>query len=288
MNKVLLMPNPKKDPGLAVSAQLAQTLYGQGFELLMGDHLAPLMAAALPLGCKIQYMDSHAAMAQCDFALVVGGDGSILSVAASAAKADKPILGVNMGTLGFMSELEVSEIDMIGRVKQKDFTLDYRAMLLVEVIDEAENTVYSAAVLNEAVVNKGVESKIIRLTVRVDGEDTLSYSGDGVIVATPTGSTAYSLAAGGPILAPGSPCVAVTPICPLTLNVKSFVIDRESRVEIVPHFGGQRIYLSPDGFESQILKVGQRVVIRKAPERLSLIRLKGIGFYQRVSMKLSK
>jgi len=288
VNRIFLMPNPTKDIGLRTTATLIERLLEDGFACIISAQTALTLPDTEALTARgLAVMEPQAAMESCQLVMVIGGDGSILNVAAWAAEAGRPILGVNMGTLGFMSEVEVGEAYLISRVKVDDFTLDERAMLSVSVMDEDGSTAFKATVLNEAVVSKGLASKVIRLTVRVGGEETVTYSGDGVIVSTPTGSTAYSLAAGGPILAPSSPCIAVTPLFPITLTVRPFVVDLASEIAIEPLFGQQEIYLSPDGFEARKLKAGQRVCIRRAPKSISLIRLKDIGFYQRIRMKLS-
>ena len=288
MNRIFLMPNPTKDVGLHTTATLIKRLLGDGFSCIVNSYTALELPDALALqAAGLAVMEPRDAMEQCSFVMVIGGDGSILNVAAWAAEAGRPILGVNMGTLGFMSEVEVGEAHLISRVKHNDFTLDTRAMLSVSIIDADGTTAFKTTVLNEAVVSKGLSSKVIRLTVRVGDEETVTYSGDGVIVSTPTGSTAYSLAAGGPILAPSSPCIAVTPLFPITLTVRPFVVDLASEIIIEPLYGQQEIYLSPDGFEAQRLQAGQRVHIVRAPKSVSLIRLKNIGFYQRIRAKLS-
>ena len=289
MNRVFFVPNPTKDIGLKITAELISALQSGGF-ICFADHT---LAGDLPgsdklVSAGLRLLPFQEAMESCHFALVIGGDGSILNVAVKAARAGKPVLGMNMGTLGFMSELELSEADIILSVKQENFTLDERAMLDVTVVNPEGRITFETTVLNEVVLNKGMASKTIGLTARVAGEETISFRGDGIIVATPTGSTAYSLAAGGPILAPSSPCIAVTPICPVTLSIKSFVVDWMSEIIIEPHYSSQGIYLRPDGFEGRRLAEGERVIIRRADARSSLIRLKGIGFYQRIRQQLSK
>lgn len=283
MNRVYISPNPLKDPDFKITGRIIDFLQENGFQVLVADSFSRQIGAH---NSDVGFMDETAAIAACDFVLVVGGDGSILSVARKAAENDRPILGVNFGTLGFMSELEAAELPLLLNIKSGEFSLEKRSMLEVSVIGRDGHSRFNAVVLNEAVVNKGIASKTIRLSVSINGEETMTFNGDGIIVATPTGSTAYSLAAGGPILAPSSPCIAVTPLCALSLSVRPFVVDHEDEIVVIPHFGMHDIYISPDGFDSFCLMEGDRVVIKKAPVSTSLIRIKGTGFYQRISMKL--
>jgi NAD+ kinase len=145
---------------------------------------------------------------------------------------------------------------------------------------------YSAVALNEAVVTKGFFNRVIPLSVIVDGQEVFKFSGDGVIVTTPTGSTAYSLAAGGPIMAPSSDCLAVTPICPHSLTIKSFVVSAASIVTVMPEYKGHQVFLSPDG-DTYELQTGDVVVIQRSQRIFSLLRIKGQGFYEIIRQKLA-
>jgi NAD+ kinase len=185
-----------------------------------------------------------------------------------------------------MSELEPDEIEMVRSVKSGNFTLDDRSMLDIQVFNSVGDEVYSTVALNEAVVTKGFFNRVIPLSVIVDGQEVFQFSGDGVIVTTPTGSTAYSLAAGGPILAPSSDCLAVTPICPHSLTIKSFVISAESIVTVMPEYKGHQVFLSPDG-DTYELRSGDRVVIQRSQRTFSLLRIKGQGFYEIIRQKLA-
>jgi NAD+ kinase len=159
-------------------------------------------------------------------------------------------------------------------------------MLDIQVFNSVGDEVYSTVALNEAVVTKGFFNRVIPLSVIVDGQEVFQFSGDGVIVTTPTGSTAYSLAAGGPILAPSSDCLAVTPICPHSLTIKSFVISAESIVTVMPEYKGHQVFLSPDG-DTYELRSGDRVVIQRSQRTFSLLRIKGQGFYEIIRQKLA-
>ena len=164
----------------------------------------------LPRDLHFSKLERELHHAEC--VICFGGDGTILHMAKAATRHDIPILGVNIGTMGFMAELESSELDQLARLANDDFTVDSRMMLDVSVTREGE-TVYQDLCLNDAVITKGAIARIIHLGVQFDGIQALEFGGDGVIIATPTGSTAYSLSAGGPIVEPEAHSILITPIC---------------------------------------------------------------------------
>ena len=289
MRKVMVQPNPIKDSGLGVTQELIRVLLQYDFQVLMRKEIRPLINSELDreIAHRVRFFDDDEIYKACDFIMVIGGDGTILKIAVQAAAHDKPILGVNCGTIGFMSEIEPNELELVEKVKNGEYTLDHRLMLDVSVVDENGQVTYQSTVLNEGVVSKDFMNKVTPMEVLVDGQEAFSFGGDGVIVCTPTGSTAYSLAAGGPNLAPSSACIAVTPICPHSLTVKSFVVSGDSTITIVPKYRTHRIFLSPDGFQPWELKEGDRVVFRRSERTFPLLRVKGLGFYQNIYQKLS-
>ena len=288
MNRVMVQPNPTKEEALAVSRKLIALLLNEAFEVLALEEFREVLNRVLPQDdfARVRFMEDPEIYPACDFIMVVGGDGTILRIAGQASLYRKPVLGVNCGTVGFMSELEPEEIEMVRSVKAGNFTLDDRIMLDISVINDKGETVYTVTALNEAVVTKGFFNRVIPLSVIVDGQEVFKFSGDGVIVTTPTGSTAYSLAAGGPIMAPSSDCLAVTPICPHSLTIKSFVISAASIVTVMPEYKGHQVFLSPDG-DTYELQNGDTVVIQKSQRVFSLLRIKGQGFYEIIRQKLA-
>lgn len=288
MNRVMVQPNPTKDAALRVSRRLISLLLAEAFQVVALEEYREVLLFGLSEEEKkqIRFLREPEIYHACDFIMVVGGDGTILRIAGQASLYKKPVLGVNCGTVGFMSELEPDEIELVKSVKEGDFTLDDRSMLDIQVFNSVDEEVYSTVALNEAVVTKGFFNRVIPLSVIVDGQEVFQFSGDGVIVTTPTGSTAYSLAAGGPILAPSSDCLAVTPICPHSLTVKSFVISAASIVTVMPEYKGHQVFLSPDG-DTYELRSGDRVVIQRSKRTFSLLRIKGQGFYEIIRQKLA-
>lgn len=288
MNRVMVQPNPTKDEALCVSRRLISFLLSEQFQVVALEEYRELLLQGLSEEeqGKVRFLREPDIYNICDFIMVVGGDGTILRIAGQASLYQKPVLGVNCGTVGFMSELEPEELEMVKAVKDGHFTLDDRSMLDIQVFNSIGDEVYSTVALNEAVVTKGFFNRVIPLSVIVDGQEVFQFSGDGVIVTTPTGSTAYSLAAGGPILAPSSDCLAVTPICPHSLTIKSFVVSAASIVTVMPEYKGHQVFLSPDG-DTYELRTGDRVVIQRSRRTFSLLRIKGQGFYEIIRQKLA-
>lgn len=288
MDRVMVQPNPTKEEALQVSRRLISLLLREQFEVVVLEEFRKVLSERLtPRELEqVCFMEEPDIYTSCDFIMVVGGDGTILRIAGQASLYRRPVLGVNCGTVGFMSELEPGEIEMVRMVKDGSFTLDDRSMLDVHVYNKEGEEIYTTAVLNEAVVTKGFFNRVIPLSVIVDGQEVFQFSGDGVIVTTPTGSTAYSLAAGGPILAPSSDCLAVTPICPHSLTVKSFVVSAASVVSVIPQYKNHQVFLSPDG-DTYELHDGDKVVIQRSQRTFSLLRIKGQGFYEIIREKLT-
>ena len=288
MDRVMVQPNPTKEEALQVSRRLISLLLREQFEVVVLEEFRKVLSERLtPRELEqVRFLEELDIYPACDFIMVVGGDGTILRIAGQASLYRRPVLGVNCGTVGFMSELEPEEIEMVRMVKDGSFTLDDRSMLDVHVLNKDGEEIYTTAVLNEAVVTKGFFNRVIPLSVIVDGQEVFQFSGDGVIVTTPTGSTAYSLAAGGPILAPSSDCLAVTPICPHSLTVKSFVVSAASVVTVIPQYKNHQVFLSPDG-DTYELHEGDKVVIQRSQRTFSLLRIKGQGFYEIIREKLT-
>ena len=282
-NKVFIFPNPTRTNTQRALPEILDFLLGEGFSVSMEELYFPMLGNEYPI---VSFLPIEDAVSCSDFVLVIGGDGTILHIASLAARLDKPVLGINLGTMGFLSELDMRDLDMLRRIKSGDYVLDKRMMIDALVFDADDRQVFFGSALNDVAMMKGDISKIVRLCVSVNDRKVMGFAGDGAVVCTPTGSTAYSLSAGGPVLEPNSPCIAVTPVCPHALGIKSFVVSSEKEIEVVPPNQSNTVHLSVDGHQNRNLKPGERIVIRQSTHGLSLIRLKGIGFYERINQKL--
>lgn len=220
-----------------------------------------------------------------DVIIVLGGDGTLLSVARSSAQYGTPILGINLGNLGFLSEVETDRIfPTLKRLMEGDYNLDQRTMLLSTV--KGSDARYIA--LNDVVVTKGPLARIIYLDAYINGMYVDTYPADGLIIATPTGSTAYSLSAGGPIVNPYLDVILLTPICPHTLHSRSLVLSSSDEVRIVVKSDHHDVMLTVDGQQGYKLKTNDEVVIKKAPFVTKLIKFNHKNFFDILRTKLSE
>jgi NAD+ kinase len=223
---------------------------------------------------------------QVDVVMVLGGDGTFLSVARLYSSTEIPFLGVNLGRLGFLTEVEVADLESsLEKLVSKQFFIERRAMLSVRVMRK-DMEVEQTFALNEVTVAKGPLARIIHLDVEVDNARVGCYHGDGLIVSTPTGSTGYSLSAGGPIVSPNVNVMVITPICPHTLHARPIVVSREAQIAVDVMSPHQEIVLTVDGQHSFYLQYEDRVEVCNSSFHTSLIRLHGKNFFDILRQKL--
>ena len=286
--KIVLCPNPYRDRGLraALSAQRilenagAETAICLPFEPDQGGRLEP------PAGVSLGRLDEE--LADAGALVCFGGDGTILHAAHDANTRNIPILGVNLGSIGFMAELEHGELSLLARLAAGKFGIERRMMLDVSVRREGR-CVFSEQALNDAVLTKGAVARVLDLEVTGDRVTISSFSGDGLVVSTPTGSTAYSMSAGGPIVEPTSENIAVTPICPHALYARSYILDRSRMVTVTPGEHSRRTaYLSVDGSKAFRLADHDQVELHRARGKARLVRLTDRSFYTVLNQKLGR
>ena len=235
---------------------------------------------------KFCYLSPEEIYSTADLVIVIGGDGAMLEAARRAAPADIPILGINMGRVGYMTELEMTEIDLLDNIFRGDFYIDSRAMLRVEIKSAKGQSRFSAYALNEAVIAKGATARIIDLELADNGRLVSNYRADGIVVATPTGSTAYSLSAGGPIIDPKLSCFCVTPICPHSLVARPLIFPDSAVLEVKNICVREKVlHLTVDGKATFDLFYGDMAVITKSSTAMKLLRIKNEDFYSKIRMK---
>jgi NAD+ kinase len=223
-----------------------------------------------------------------DFAIVLGGDGSLLAAARSLGPLGIPILGVNLGHFGFLTELEANNLfTYLPKFISGEWDKDERLMLSTDVVRQGK-TVFSSIALNEACVSKGPYGRLTVLSFSVSGRNVDVYAADGLIIATPTGSTAYSLSAGGPILAPEIEAFLATPICPHTLYSRSIVVPSSESCEVEVTLPSQSTTLSLDGQEFFPLEKKDIIVVKKSEYKACLLRMKGWSFYDVLRKKMKE
>ena len=224
-------------------------------------------------------------ISQCDAVIAIGGDGTIIHAAKHAAQAQKPILGINVGRLGFVAGLETDELELLELLVSGKYTVDNRMMISATVGKADGDVTYQA--LNEAVISRGSLSRILDFQVSLNEDTICRYRADGLILSTPTGSTAYSLSAGGPVVDPSMECMILTPICPHSLLTRPVVFNANSLISAKADSGGE-IYLTLDGAASIRIESGEQVYFSKSRLSVQLIQLHHKGFYQVVNEKLTE
>ena len=284
MKKIVLCPNPYRDHGLRMTQKVREILAEEGIESVIS---LPFQPEGDVLPKELTYLPVKTAIKGADLMIAFGGDGSILHLAKTAAVNHLPILGINLGNLGYIAELESTDIGLLRKLKSGEVKREARMMLDVRVF-RAEKQVYSNIVLNDAVITKGAVARVIHLQMYLNQKEFIRIGGDGMIFATPTGSTAYSLSAGGPIVDPAAQNILLTPICAHTLTTSSYVLGPDQVIEVHSAGNGNKtVYLSADGGKAFLLREGDRMVVRRAKYETELIKLKDRSFYETLCRKMA-
>lgn len=283
MNKVILTPNPYRDRCFQTVRETMRILSATGMEVKVCLPFEVDRSYELPKDIRFSRLDRELPTANC--VICFGGDGTILHMAKAATRCGVPILGVNIGTMGFMAELESTELGMLERLAAGDYQIDNRMMLDVTVLRDRD-IIFHDICLNDAAITKGAVARIVHLKVECDGVQAMECGGDGVIVATPTGSTAYSLSAGGPIVEPEAHGILITPVCAHDYGSRS-IVTSDSRVVTVglTHNARRNAFLSVDGGKATKINMGDVITIKKSAMTTKLIRLKDRSFYDVVNSK---
>jgi NAD+ kinase len=279
MNTIGLVVKRNKPEAITLGRELAAWLRARGKTLMPEDEICQEVGSTQGWR-KVEIMQ------QADLVIVLGGDGTLLSIARRASTREVPILGVNMGGLGFLTETTTSELfPTLERVLEGEYDTEHRSLLEAVLVRGGER-LNSFQVLNDVVINKGVLARIIDLEVWVGDQYLCTYKADGLIVAPPTGSTAYSLAAGGPIIDPAVDVVVLTPICPHTLTNRPIVLPDYAYVQVVLRTADEDVILTLDGQEGQSLQSGDTVGIKRSGITVSLIKSPNRTFFDVLRSKL--
>ena len=283
MKRVILTPNPYRDKNFDTVRTAAEILKESGVDVRLCLPFEVDRTYELPRDLRFSRLDRE--LPGADMLICFGGDGTILHMAKAATRHGVPILGVNIGTMGFMAELECAELQSLKHIASDDYTIDSRMMLDV-IVRRDRDIIFHDICLNDAVITKGAVARIVHLAVECDGVQAMECNGDGVIVATPTGSTAYSLSAGGPIVEPDAHTILVTPICSHDVGSRCIVASENRVISVTLTKNARRnAYLSVDGGRAFRMSMGDTAVIRKSDLATKLVRLKDRSFYDVVNMK---
>jgi NAD+ kinase len=282
ISTVGLVIKPKAPAAIEAARELLPFLLERKLHVLV----EPLFVE--PLGAGVEPVDHQAMANRADLVVVLGGDGTLIHAAAILGNTERPVpvLGVNLGSLGFMTEVPLNEMrPVLESTLAGDYRVERRMKLRVELLREGK-PVLSGEVLNDVVINKGALAKIADLEASVDGRRLTTYKADGVIVATPTGSTAYSLSANGPITVPSLEAILITPICPHTLTQRPLVIPDHCMVELVLTSDSGEVYLTLDGHTGQPMVRGDKLCVRRSLLPLLLVKNPRIDFFGLLRAKL--
>lgn len=278
--KISIFPNFNNDGVLQTCEEICEELDKLGVEYSVAKCNESDETGTLPL-----FYDIDELIENCDIVIVVGGDGTTLNVAKAASVHNKLTLGINAGRLGFMSGLERDELSLLDRLVSGDYEVEERMMINARLL--SENGAQDFNCLNDAVITRGDLARLIDVTVKSDGRVITKNRADGMIIATPTGSTAYSMAAGGPVVSPDNSCFVVTPICPHSLVNRSIVFSSDKELEItVENDKNNTSYLSIDGEKSVAVTKNSKIIISKSKYVAKLIKIKPDSFYEILNKKL--
>lgn len=283
MKNVSIVTNYNIPDKAELAAEIARRLISCGVRVSVPSYAANIIKVQ-----SVQCLPNNKVYENVDMVTVIGGDGTILEAARRSAERGTPILGVNKGRVGYMAEIEPDELDLIPQIVKGDFRIEKRAMLDVEVYS-SDRLLYVSRALNDAIVSNGSAPRMIDVQLLVDGAEVGTYRADGMIVSTPTGSTAYSLSAGGPLIDPRLKGIGVTPICAHSFSARSMIFPEEAVIELrnvcvrVPY-----ITLTVDGKINIHIGRNNTVKITNSSKYASLIRVKENNFFADLYSKLKK
>ena len=281
--KIILCPNPNRDQGMAATKTAEKILREMGFRTVVCSPFKDQKEGAF---ADYDVRPLPQEMKDADLMVTFGGDGTILHLAKLAALNKLPVLGINMGGLGFIAELEAGELDTLRKLKDWDFETESRMMLDVSVIRDGKQ-IYTNLGLNDAVIREGPISHVIHLKISSDGRHLADIAGDGVIISTPTGSTAYSLSAGGPVVEPVAQTMVVCPICTHNMRFSSYVLSPEHVLTVELERNGRKpVYLFVDESRAFPLKADDQVLVRRSKYAMKLVRLTEKSFCEIFAQKM--
>ena len=281
--KIILCPNPNRDRGMETTKAAQKILHEIGFQTVVCSPFRDQKEGAF---ADFDVRPLQPELKTADLLITFGGDGTILHLAKMTALNKVPVLGINMGGLGFVAELEAGELNLLYKLKDWDFETEQRMMLDVAVIRDGKQ-IYTNLGLNDAVIREGPISHVIHLKISSDGRHLADIAGDGVIIATPTGSTAYSLSAGGPVVEPVAQTMIVCPICIHNMRFSSYVLSPEHTLSIELERNGRKpVYLFVDESRAFALRSDDQVLVRKSKYVTKLVRLSEKSFCEIFAQKM--
>ncbi len=285
IKRVGIVLKPHQPDALKTMCELATWLAERGITLVGGPEIERERIKQ-ETGCAVEQVGADKLGASVDLILVLGGDGTMIATARLLGDSEVPVLGVNYGGLGYLAEFRIEELyTALESILSGNYRLDKRVMLDVELV-RGDERVTSNRVLNDVVINKSALARIIEIEADFNGQFVNSFRADGLIVSTPTGSTAYNLSAGGPVIYPSMNAVVITPICPFTLSNRPIVVPDDGVIELCLKTDQEDVALTLDGQVGFPLRVEDRVVIRKSQTTFSLVQPMNRNYFDVLRDKL--
>lgn len=285
IKRIGIVLKPHQPDALKTICELAAWLAERGISLVGGPEIER-QRVQQQTGCAIEEVQSETLAASVDLILVLGGDGTMIATARLMGNSEVPVLGVNFGGLGYLAEFRIEELyTALESILSGNYRLDKRVMLDVELVGSDESVTRNR-VLNDVVINKSALARIIEIEAYLNQQFVNSFRADGLIVSTPTGSTAYNLSAGGPIIYPSMNAVVITPICPFTLSNRPIVVPDDAVIELCLKTKQEDVALTLDGQVGFPLKVEERVVIRKSQTIFNLVQPMNRNYFDVLRDKL--
>lgn len=282
--KIIMTPNPYRDKQFRYALQAKRILEEEGAEVKL---CLPFdVDRDYPMPEDVQLDDLRSQIRDADMLICFGGDGTLLHASKLATAHRLPVLGVNIGTMGFIAELEAGELELLRKIPAGEYTTEARSMIDVTVTGTNGQQLFHETALNDAVITKGAIARVVQISINCDGVEATSFSGDGVILCTPTGSTAYSMSAGGPIVEPSAKNILITPICAHAMLAKSIVASPRRVIDVtMGKVGRHNAFLSVDGGRAFRLNMGDVITVRASEKVTRLVRVKNTSFFEILNKK---
>ena len=280
--KFFIIPNMTRENAHSVTNSLIKELVALNCDVFMDESLQDCFSKYETVNFGVQ----ETLLKTADIVVSVGGDGSFINAAKIATDNNKPVLCINAGKLAYLACLESDELELLSKVVKGEYITEKRMMLSVSILDKTDRIIYHSNCINDAVVSRSGVIRIMKLSVSCNGAPLINYMADGVIVSTPTGSTAYSLSAGGPVIEPCVESILLTPVCAHSVFSRSVVLGGNSELEITHDNSGEAI-LSCDGQSAVVIPEGAVVTVKKSEKCASFIKIKNDTFIDVLNKKIS-
>ena len=281
--KLGIVPNTNKENVVEVVELLLSKLKGKNFKSTFSSHFYELVKSN-PLFQNCEFLSTKDLFTNNDLIVSIGGDGTLLTTSYDAKDYDTPMLGINFGKLGFLAEYEINNLDrLISELENGDYVIEERMTLCGESVIEGEASLFAT---NDIVIDKGHWPKMVEIGLKIDSKYVATFSADGIIIATPTGSTGYSLSVGGPIVNPIAKAITISPISPHTLTMRPLVISDNQKVSITVKSGHEKIHVSCDGQRVTNYKSPKEFIIYSSKTPIKLLRTKSTNYYEILRNKL--